>query len=73
MAGHEGDGGGVNARLYRADTSSSQVDDRFDLMDDRFDRIENDIKILINDIGELKGAAGISSGSRVREPSGTGD
>lgn len=50
-----------------------RVNVRLDRMDDRFDRVENDIKILINDVGELKGAAGISSSSRVREPAGTGD
>ena len=50
-----------------------QMDGRMDRMDSRLDRMENDIKILINDVGELKGAAGISTTSREREPAGTAD
>ena len=46
---------------------------RMDRMDDKLDRMDADIKILINDVGELKGAAGVSTGSREREPVGTGD
>lgn len=50
-----------------------RTDERFNRVDERFDRVENDIKILINDVGELKGAAGISTSRREREPAGTAD
>lgn len=57
----------------RTDERFNRVDERFNRVDERFDRVENDIKILINDVGELKGAAGISTSRREREPAGTAD
>ena len=63
----------MDDRFDRVDARFDRVDDRFDRVDDKFDRVDADIKILINDVGELKGAAGISTSSREREPVGTGD
>lgn len=42
-------------------------------LDKRFDQVEADIKVLINDVGELKGATGVVTTSREREPVGTAD
>ena len=63
----------IERRFERIEDRFDQVDRRFERVDDRFGRVEDDIKILINDVGELKGAAGVSTSSREREPIGTGD
>ena len=63
----------VEDRFDQVDRRFERVDDRFDQVDRRFERVEDDIKILINDVGELKGAVGVSTGGREREPVGTGD
>ena len=63
----------VDDRFDRVDERFNRVDERFNRVYERFDRVENDIKILINDVGELKGAVGISTSRREREPAGTAD
>ncbi len=63
----------MGGRTDRIDGGFDRADSRFDRVYERFDRVENDIKILINDVGELKGAAGISTSGREREPAGTAD
>ncbi len=61
-----------DVRRELGDVRQEVRDARRELKDD-LRETQNDVKILINDVGELKGAAGLATTGRGREPVGTGD